>query len=84
MDGRAKLRKFLDDKDLSQADFCRLSGFSTGQLSDYLSDDAVRQRRPGLEHAHAIAVLTSGAVPTDSWLTGEEKKSIAKLAKRAA
>jgi transcriptional regulator with XRE-family HTH domain len=82
--GRDLLLKFLEDRKLSQADFSRLSGITTGMVCHYLTDDAEKRRRPGLEHAHAIERVTDGRVPAESWISSKPRKSRSGRTNRAA
>lgn len=81
--GRELLLAFLQDRDLSQAEFSRLSGINTGMICHYLTDDVAKRRRPGLEHAHEIERVTRGAVPAESWI-GKPRKNRAARTKSAA
>jgi transcriptional regulator with XRE-family HTH domain len=59
-----RLSKYLAEKDMTQAELCRLSGLPPPQVSEYVNGN----RRPGLDAAFAIERATDGAVPASYWL----------------
>ena len=62
-DGSERLKKWLAETKLSQADFATKAGLSESLVSLLLSG----QRRPGISAA-TIERATEGAVPATSWL----------------
>lgn len=58
-----RLRKYLEQERISQADFARLAGLSQPALSQYVSG----VRRPNVDAALAIERASNGAIPMSDW-----------------
>ena len=63
-DGPLLLKKWLDDRDMTQLAFAALSGIPQSDISAYVND----KRRPDLTRAFLIQGATEGGVPASSWI----------------
>ncbi len=61
--GAQRLRKFLDDNDVTAADAARAMGFNPSSVHYWLHGQIVPRTRA----QHVIAKWTGGAVPVEIW-----------------
>lgn len=66
MTGAERLRRYLDEKKQTQADFAARAGVSKASVSLWLAQHSL----PGRSSALLIQSATGGAVPFAAWSTG--------------
>ena len=73
------LAKFLNTQGISQSELARRLGTSRQLVSHWLAG-----AKPSVYYTLALDVVTGGAVPPSSWLTGTQRLALVALAGQAA